>query len=129
MSESDFVERHYERIATDPAYRASLLADPVGVVCAEFGYAPGPELRIEIIEQSADTVVIVVPPRPDAGEDMEQALGRVSEQVLDLLFSSGIGGFFIPDDAQKWMLREIRLAARDRIACDNSGMEPVPPLA
>jgi len=32
---------------------------------------------------------------------MEQELARVTEQVFDLLFSSGIGGFLIPDDAQK----------------------------
>jgi hypothetical protein len=114
VSNADFVARYYERIATDPAYRAKLLADPVGVVCEEFGYTPGPDLKIEIIEQVEDTIVIMVPPRPEAGENLEQELTRVTEQVFDLLFSSGIGGFFIPDDTQKWVLREMRLVSRKK---------------
>ena len=120
MSNADFVEQYYERIATDPDYRAKLLADPVGVVCEEFGYAPGPNLKIEIIEQVEDTIVIMVPPQPEAGEDMERELTRVTEQVFDLLFSSGIGGFFIPDDAQKWVLREMRLASQKKTGLDIS---------
>ena len=120
MGNTDFVEQYYERIATDPVYRARLLADPVGVVCEEFGYSPGPELKIEIIEQVEDTIVIMVPPKPEADEDMEQELTRVTEQVFDLLFSSGIGGFFIPDAAQKWVLREMRLAAQAKLGVDSS---------
>lgn len=122
MSNTDFVERNYERIATDPDYRARLLADPIGVVCEEFGYTPGPDLRIEIIEQVEDTIIIMVPPKPAAGTDMEQALTQVTERVLDLLFSSGIGGFFIPDDRQKWLVREMRLAAQRKMGLDISQM-------
>jgi len=120
VSKADFVEQYYERIATDPAYRARLLADPVAVVSEQFGYAPGPDLKIEIIEQVADTVVIMVPPRPGAGQDIEQELSRVTEQVFDLLFSTGIGGFFIPDKTQKWVLREMRLAAQKKTGPDVS---------
>lgn len=122
MSNADFVEKNYERIATDPAYRAKLLADPVGVVCAEFGYTPGPDFKIEIIEQAQDTIVIMVPAKPevsaDMQADMQKALARVTEQVFDLLFSSGIGGFFIPDDKQKWVVREMRLAAGNKAGLD-----------
>lgn len=124
MSDADFVEKNYERIATDPDYRGKLLADPVGVVCAEFGYTPGPDFKIEIIEQVEDTIVIMVPPKPDAGADLaidlEQALTQVTERVFDLLFSSGIGGFFIPDDKQKWVVREMRLAAQKKTGLDLS---------
>jgi hypothetical protein len=122
VSNADFVEQYYERIATDPAYRARLLADPVAVVSEQFGYTPGPELKIEIIEQQDDTVVIMVPPKPEPGQDMEQALTRVTEQVFDLLFSSGIGGFFIPDETQKWVLRGMRLAAQRKTGLDVSQM-------
>ena len=118
MSNADFVEKNYERIATDPVYRAQLIADPVGVMCAEFGYTPGPDFKIEIIEQAKDTIVILVPPKPEAGEDTEKALTTVTERVFDLLFSSGIGGFFIPDDKQKWVVREMRLAAQKMIGLD-----------
>lgn len=86
------------RIATDPDYRAAHRR-PVGVVCAEFGYTPGPDLKIEIIEQ---------------------ALTQVTERVFDLLFSSGVGGFFIPDDEQKWVVREMRLAAQKKTGLDIS---------
>lgn len=118
MNEADFVERNYERIATDPDYRARLLADPVKVVCAEFGYTPGPDLKIEIIEQIEDTIVIIVPPKPETEAGMERELNGVTERVLDLLFSSGIGGFFIPDVKQKWILREMRLAAQSKAGPD-----------
>ena len=114
MTGADFVEQYYERIATDPVYRARLLADPVAVLCEQFGYTPGPDLKIEVIEQVDDTVIVMVPPRPEAGQDLEQALTRATEQVFDLLFSSGVGGFLIPDDRQKWLLREMRLAATMR---------------
>lgn len=120
MSNDDFVEKNYERIATDPDYRAKLLADPVGVVCAEFGYTPGPDFSIEIVEQTEDTIVIMVPPKPEAGADLEQALTQVTERVFDLLFSSGVGGFFIPDDKQKWVVREMRLAAQKKTGLDIS---------
>ncbi|TCT03617.1 hypothetical protein [Aquabacter spiritensis] len=120
MSNADFVEKNYERIATDPDYRAKLIADPVGVVCEEFGYTPGPDFKIEIIEQAEDTIIIMVPPKPEAGADLEQALGQVTERVFDLLFSSGIGGFFIPNDTQKWVVREMRLAAQKKIGLDIS---------
>lgn len=124
MRDADFVEKNYERIATDPDYRARLIADPVGVVCAEFGYTPGPDLKIEIIEQAEDTIVIMVPPKPEADPgaemDLERALTEVTERVFDLLFSSGIGGFFIPDDKQKWVVREMRLAAQKKTGLDIS---------
>ena len=120
VSKADFVEQYYERIATDPAYRARLLADPVAVVSEQFGYTPGPDLKIEIIEQVDDTVVIMVPPKLEPGQDIEPELSRVTEQVFDLLFSSGIGGFFIPDVTQKWVLREMRLAAQKKTGLDVS---------
>ena len=53
---------------------------------------------------------------------MERELTRVTEQIFDLLFSSGIGGFFIPDDAQKWVLREMRLASQKQTGLDISEM-------
>ena len=120
MSNADFVEKNYERIATDPGYRAKLIADPVGIVCEEFGYTPGPDFRIEIVEQAEDTIVIMVPPKPEPGQDIELELTRVTEQVFDLLFSTGIGGFFIPDKTQKWVLREMRLAAQKKTGLDVS---------
>jgi hypothetical protein len=120
VSNADFVEQYYERIATDLDYRARLLADPVAVVCEEFGYTPGPDLKIEIVEQADDTIVIMVPAKPEAGLDIEKELTRVTEQVFDLLFSSGVGGFFIPDDTQKWVLREMRLASQKKMGLDQS---------
>ena len=90
------------------------------MVCEEFGYTPGPDFKIEIIEQEEDTIVIMVPPKLKAGEDIEQALAAVTERVFDLLFSSGIGGFFIPDEKQKWVVREMRLAAQKKTGLDVS---------
>jgi hypothetical protein len=120
VSNADFVEQYYESIATDQDYRARLLADPVAVVSEEFGYTPGPDLKIEIVEQADDTIVIMVPAKPEAGLDIEKELTRVTEQVFDLLFSSAVGGFFIPDDTQKWVLREMRLASQKKMGLDQS---------
>jgi hypothetical protein len=117
VSDADYVERFYDRISTDPAYRARLLADPVACLCEEFGYTRSPDLRIEVIEQDGDTIVIMIPPIPDAGQNVEQELTRVTEQVFDLLYSSGVAGFFIPDESQKWVLRDMRLAWRKKGQC------------
>ena len=46
----------------------------------------------------------------------------MTEQVFDLLLSSGIGGYFIPDDTQKWVLREMRLASQKKTGLDISEM-------
>ncbi len=39
---------------------------------------------------------------------LAQARTEVSQRVYDVLFSSGVGGFLIPDDRLKWILRDIR---------------------
>ena len=64
--------------------------------------------------------IAMVPPKPEAGQDAEQALDEVTKRVFDLLFSSGVGGFLIPDDKQKWVVREMRLAAQKKTSLDIS---------
>lgn len=94
MSSAGFVEEDYERIATDPEYRARLLADPGDDVCKLFGYTPEAGFAVEVIEQVEDTIVIVMPPRPQTGANLEQALSQVADRVLDLLFTSGAASSF-----------------------------------
>ena len=104
----NFAEEHYRRIIYDKDYRTRLLENPKNVLCEEFGYPVTDALKLEVIEQQEDTIVIMIPPKPVNSQNHEEDLERVTQQTLDLLFSTGIGGFFIPDDKQKWILRNMR---------------------
>jgi hypothetical protein len=66
VSNADFVEQYYERIAADPDYRARLLADPVAVVCAEQGTS-----------SQATTVFVSVCPQPRT--PFQPAVGPLTE--------------------------------------------------
>ncbi|CDR13360.1 hypothetical protein [Streptomyces iranensis] len=99
---------HTLQIVNDPTYRARLFADPKRVLCEESGYRPREDFAVEVVEERDDTIVILLPARPRDGEDFEGRLAETSQRVHDVLFSSGVGGFFIPDDRLKWILRGIR---------------------
>ncbi|MET9859051.1 hypothetical protein ABZY93_06950 [Streptomyces smyrnaeus] len=50
----------------------------------------------------------MLPARPKDDEDFKERLTGVTQHVDDVLFSSGAGGFLIPDDRLKWILRDAR---------------------
>ncbi|MCS0603900.1 hypothetical protein NX794_22195 [Streptomyces sp. LP11] len=99
---------HTLRLVNDSAYRERLLADPKAVLCEESGHRPREDFAIEAVEQRDDTIVILLPAKPEDGEDVAERLTEASQRVYDVLFSSGVGGFLIPDDRLKWILRDIR---------------------
>ncbi|MDX3349398.1 nitrile hydratase subunit alpha [Streptomyces anthocyanicus] len=99
---------HTLRLVNDSAYRARLIADPKAVLCEESGHHPREDFAVEVLEQRDDTVVILLPAKPEDDEDFEERLAEASQRVYDVLFSSGVGGFLIPDDRLKWILRDIR---------------------
>ncbi|MFF9858851.1 hypothetical protein [Streptomyces tendae] len=80
------------------------------MLCEESGHRPREDFAVQAVEQREDTLVILLPAEPEHGEDFEERLTEVSQRVYDVLFSSGVGGFLIPDDRLKWVLRDIRSA-------------------
>ena len=107
MSGDRFTE-HYRLLSTDPAKRAELLADPKAALAAYFGAIVEGDYRIEIIEQRSDTITAVIPAPPEQGADLAARLAEVSGRVYDMLHTTGIGGYLIPDEALTWVLRDMR---------------------
>ncbi|MEU3278527.1 hypothetical protein [Streptomyces antibioticus] len=108
MSGADRFTEHYRLLSTDPAMRAALLADPKAALAAYFGSVVDGAYRIEVIEQRADTITAVVPAPPEPGVAAAARLADVSGRIYDMLHSSGIGGYLIPDEALAWVLRDMR---------------------
>jgi nitrile hydratase len=65
------------------AYRSRVVRDPRGVL-REFGFVPGPAVRINVWDSSAESRYMVLPRRPGGTEDLgEQALAaRVTRNGL-----------------------------------------------
>jgi hypothetical protein len=107
MTTDRFTEQ-YRQLISDPASRAALLADPKVALAAYFGEIVPGDYRIEIIEQRSDTITAVVPAPPKPDEDASARLEQVSGRIFDLLHSTGVGGYLIPDPTLTWVLRDMR---------------------
>lgn len=107
MSGDRFTE-HYRLLSTDPKTRADLLADPRAALAAYFGTLVEGDYRIEVIEQRSDTITAVVPAAPEQRADFAARLADVSGRVYDMLHTTGIGGYLIPDERLTWVLRDMR---------------------
>ena len=107
MSGDRFTE-HYRLVSTDPEKRAELLADPKAALAAYFGAVVDGDYRIEVIEQRPDTITAVVPAPPEQDADLPARLADVSGRVYDVLHTTGIAGYLVPDDALTWVLRDMR---------------------
>ena len=104
----DVFTRHYRVVATDAAARAELIADPKRGLTRHFGSVPDGAYRVEVIEQQPDTVTILLPARPSLGETVQERLTEVDGRIYDILHTTGIGGYVIPDDSLTWVLRDMR---------------------
>ena len=107
MSSDRFTE-HYRLLSADPDMRARLLADPKAALAEYFGAIGDGDYRIEVIEQRPDTITAVLPTPPGAGTDPAARLAEVSGRIYDLLHTTGIGGYLVPDEALTWVLRHMR---------------------
>lgn len=114
MTGDRFTE-HYRLISTDPEKRAELLADPKAALAAYFGDIVDGDYRIEVIEQRPDTITAVIPAPPEQEADRAPRLAAVSGRIYDVLHTTGIAGYLVPDESLTWVLRDMRaLWARDR---------------
>jgi hypothetical protein len=108
MSAGDRVAEYYHQLSTDPGARAELVADPKAALAAHFGSVVEGDYRIEVIEQRPDTITVMLPSPPEPGVDPTTRLVEVAGRVVDLLHSSGIGGYLVPDASLTWVLRDMR---------------------
>ena len=67
----------------DEAFKRRLLADPAGTLAAE-GMALPEGVTLRVVEDTAQTVTLVIPPRPTdlSDEALEGAVGGVSFSCL-----------------------------------------------
>jgi hypothetical protein len=105
---SDRFTEHYGLLSSDPDMRARLLADPKAALAEYFGAILDGDYRIEVIEQRRDTITAVLPTPPEPGTDPAGRLADVAGRIYDMLHTTGIGGYLVPDDALTWVLRDMR---------------------
>lgn len=80
------VERRIvQRSLEDDAFRRLLLADPRAAVERELGARLPPEVRVQVVEETADTVYLVVPPASQAGAED----GELSDSQLESVAGGG----------------------------------------
>lgn len=104
----DRFTEHYRLVTTNPEKRAELVADPKAALAAYFGAVVDGGYRIEVIEQRSDTITAVIPAPPEQEADTPARLAEVSGRVYDVLHTTGIAGYLVPDDALTWVLRDMR---------------------
>ena len=72
------IQELYRRAATDQDLRARLKADVRATLRDEVGLDVPPGIEIEVIEETADKVVLVLPRLPSAGELSDAELDKAA---------------------------------------------------
>ncbi len=104
----DVFTRHYRRIMTEADARAELIADPKLGLQRYFGAVPDGDYRVEIVEERDDTITILLPAAPTPEQSADERLAEVEDRIYDILHTSGVGGYLIPDASLTWVLRDMR---------------------
>ena len=104
----DIFTEHYCLLRRDTEARRRLIDDPVSALKEYFGSMPEGNYRIEVIPQQPNTITIVLPAPPVAGNPSAAEIDAVSKRIYDMLFTDGIGGYLIPDEGLTWTLRDMR---------------------
>lgn len=106
--QQDLFTAHYRTLRRDPAARRRLVEDPIEGLKEHFGSIPDGDYRIEVVPQEPDTITIMLPAPPADGEPTAADIDAASRRIYDMLFTDGIGGYLIPDEALTWVLRDMR---------------------
>ena len=79
--------------AEDENYRAKLIEDPRLVIEKQFGYEVPSNVTVQAVEETADTVYVIVPHVAGEGElddaDLEQVAGGLGDKNAEC--SGGVG--------------------------------------
>ncbi len=76
---AEMERRIVQRSIEDDAFRQQLLADPKATVEQELGSRLPEEVRVETVEETAETIYLVLPGTPMAGAEG----GELSDQELE----------------------------------------------
>jgi hypothetical protein len=76
---AEMERRIVQRSIEDDAFRQRLIEDPKGALEQELGARLPKELRIMVVEETADTIYLVLPSTPMAGAEG----GALSDQELE----------------------------------------------
>jgi hypothetical protein len=85
-----------QRSLEDDAFRQRLLADPKAAVEDELGTRLPEGVRVEAVEETADTIYLVLPSVSPAGDT-----GELSEQQLESVaggWDPDTSGYYCPED-------------------------------
>jgi Nitrile hydratase, alpha chain len=83
-----------QRSLEDEEFRQRLLDDPKGTLEQELGSALPQGLEVRVVEESADTIYLVLPSASPVGDQG----GELSEEELESV-AGGVGGKYTDDDA------------------------------
>jgi hypothetical protein len=82
--------RLVEKSLEDEAFRRRLIEDPKGAVEQELGTRLPEDVRVETVEESADTIYLVLPGTPMAGTEG----GELSDQQLEAVAGASGGTWY-----------------------------------
>ena len=74
----------------DPAYRAQLLANPDNVIRAEFGSAMPSGTKLVVLEETADTLELILPNGIDGATPQTSTSGELSDADLESVAGGGL---------------------------------------
>jgi len=73
-------QRLIEKAWKDEKFRKDLLADPSGTVSRELGVTLPKNVKVQVIEEGADTITLVIPARTDTPPS-----GQLSQADLEMV--------------------------------------------
>ena len=104
----DIFTEHYCLLRRDARARQHLIDDPIAALKEYFGSMPEGNYRVEVVPQQSHTITIVLPAPPASGSPSAKDINAASRRIYDVLFTDGIGGYLIPNEALTWILRDMR---------------------
>jgi hypothetical protein len=87
--------RLVQRSLEDESFRQRLLEDPKGVVEEELGTRLSEGVQVRAVEETADTIYLVLPPRAET----EQSSGEISDEELEAVSGGEYQDPFFTADA------------------------------